>query len=205
MLIEKLLIDELASLYLYVFVSLFQNMAYMGNFRIGNGFDVHLLADGLTFTLGGIEIEHSKGCVAHSDGDVAIHALCDALLGSLSLGDIGHLYPDTSDEFKGIDSKILLERTYKIIIERGWRLSNADITIILQRPKIAQYIEKMKSTLMEVIDKVEGDFAKETEESNVHQMSRISVKATTTEKVGFVGREEGIAAYASVLLVKKFA
>jgi len=100
-------------------------------FRIGNGYDIHQLADGLTLTLGGLEIPHTKGCVAHSDGDVLIHALCDALLGALALGDIGHLFPDTSDEFKGIDSKILLSRVMAIVHEKRWKLINADMTLLL--------------------------------------------------------------------------
>ncbi len=155
--------------------------------RIGNGYDVHLLADGLPFFLGGIKVEHTKGCVAHSDGDTLIHALCDALLGTLALGDIGKHFPDSSAEFKGIDSKILLERTYALIKERGYELVNADCTILLQRPKIAPYILKMRSCLASVLG-VDED--------------RISVKATTTEGAGFVGREEAIAVYATVLVCR---
>ena len=108
--------------------------------RIGNGYDVHALAQGLPLWLGGVKIESETGCVAHSDGDVAIHALCDALLGALALGDIGRHFPDSSDEFKGIDSKILLERTMEMVSEAGYRVGNADITIALQRPKLAPYI-----------------------------------------------------------------
>ncbi len=156
--------------------------------RIGNGYDVHRLADGLPFYLGGIKVEHTKGCVAHSDGDTLIHALCDALLGALALGDIGKHFPDTSAEFKGIDSKILLDRTYSLIREQGYELVNADCTILLQRPKIAPYILPMREKLASVM-KVDKNI--------------ISVKATTTEGVGFVGREEAIAVYATVLVEKK--
>lgn len=155
--------------------------------RIGNGYDVHLLENNLPFWLGGIHIEHSKGCVAHSDGDTLIHALCDALLGALALGDIGKHFPDTSLEFKGIDSKILLQRTYSLILERGYTLVNADCTILLQKPKIAPYITAMRECLAAVI--------------NVNP-SRISVKATTTEGAGFVGREEAVAVYVTVLIEK---
>ncbi|MEF9986240.1 MAG: 2-C-methyl-D-erythritol 2,4-cyclodiphosphate synthase [Bacteroidales bacterium] len=155
--------------------------------RIGNGYDVHLLADELPFWLGGVLIKHTKGCVAYSDGDTLIHALCDALLGTLALGDIGKHFPDTSLEFKGIDSKILLQRTYSLILERGYKLVNADCTILLQKPKIAPYILVMRQCLANILN-VDPD--------------RISVKATTTEGVGFVGREEAIAVYATVLIEK---
>lgn len=158
------------------------------DFRIGNGYDVHLLAEGLPFWLGGIRIAHTKGCIAHSDGDTLIHALCDALLGALSLGDIGKHFPDTSAELKGIDSKILLTRTCSLITERGYKLVNADCTILLQRPKIALYIVPMRECLASLLQ-VGPD--------------RISVKATTTEGAGFVGREEAVAVYATVLLQKE--
>ena len=156
--------------------------------RIGNGYDVHLLADGLPFWLGGVKVEHTKGCVAHSDGDTLIHALCDAMLGALALGDIGKHFPDTSAEFKGIDSKILLDRTYGLIKSLGYELVNADCTILLQKPKIAPYIIPMRETLASVMGV---------------DASQISVKATTTEGAGFVGREEAIAVYATVLIAKK--
>ena len=154
-------------------------------FRVGNGYDVHLLAEGLPLWLGGIRIEHTKGCVAHSDGDVLIHALCDALLGALALGDIGKHFPDTSAEFKGIDSKILLKRTYSMVKERGYKLVNVDCTLLLQRPKVAPYINLMRETLASVMGV---------------EVGRVSVKATTTEGAGFVGREEGVAVYATALL-----
>lgn len=159
----------------------------MKDFRIGNGYDVHALAEGLPLWLGGIMIDSPFGCIAHSDGDVAIHALCDAILGALALGDIGMHFPDTSDEFKGIDSKILLKRTMGLIEETGWQVVNADITIAMQRPKLAPYIVRMRETL-----------------SGIMRVSpeRVSVKATTTEKLGFVGRGEGCEVYAIVLLGK---
>lgn len=175
-------------------------------FRIGNGYDVHLLAPGLRLVLGGVDIPHTKGLIAHSDGDVAIHALCDALLGALSLGDIGHHFPDSSAEFKGIDSKILLRRTYNLILERGYRLVNADITILLQKPKVAPYILKMRETLAETLSASAKGFCHSRgispDSGYACSMEDISVKATTTEGAGFVGREEGVAVYATVLVEK---
>lgn len=159
----------------------------MTQFRIGNGYDVHALAEGESLILGGIRIEHTKGTVAHSDGDVAIHALCDALLGALALGDIGKHFPDSSAEFKGIDSTILLKRVMELIRNQGYELSNADITIAMQKPKLAPFIPLMRERIAQVM--------------NV-ETSAISVKATTTEKLGFVGREEGVEVYASVLVYK---
>ena len=155
--------------------------------RIGNGYDVHALAPGLPMWLGGVHIPSETGFVAHSDGDVAIHALCDALLGALALGDIGHLFPDTSDEWKGIDSKILLGKVVDLVGERGWRVGNADITIALQRPKLAPHILSMRETLAGVMG-VPAD--------------AVSVKATTTERLGFVGRCEGCEVWASVTVIK---
>ncbi|MCD8186047.1 MAG: 2-C-methyl-D-erythritol 2,4-cyclodiphosphate synthase [Rikenellaceae bacterium] len=155
------------------------------NFRIGNGYDVHALARDLPLWLGGIQIEHSRGCIAHSDGDVAIHALCDALLGAAALQDIGFHFPDTDADFKGIDSKILLGRTVALLREHGYSVGNADLTICLQRPKIKDRIPQIRRTLARTMGIETG---------------QISVKATTTEKLGFVGREEGIAAYATVLI-----
>ena len=156
-------------------------------FRIGNGYDVHALAPGLDLWLGGVKVESPIGCIAHSDGDVAIHALCDAILGALALGDIGKHFPDTSDEFKGIDSKILLERVMALIRQEGWEVGNVDITIALQRPKLAPYIRSMRDTLAAVMG---------------IGVDRVSVKATTTEKLGFVGRSEGCEVYAVALLTK---
>jgi len=154
-------------------------------FRVGNGYDVHQLAEGLPLVLGGVKIPHTKGCVAHSDGDVLIHAVCDALLGALALGDIGQHFPDTSDEFSGIDSKILLQRVAAMIRERGWEVVNIDGTLLAQKPKIAPYVPQMRQALADVLGL---------------PVDTVSVKATTTERLGFVGREEGIAAEAVCLL-----
>ena len=156
--------------------------------RIGNGYDVHALAEGLPLWLGGVLIESPIGCIAHSDGDVAIHALCDALLGALALGDIGKHFPDTSNEFKGIDSKILLDRVMGLIRTEGRTVANADITIAMQRPKLAPYIIPMRECLASVMG---------------ISVDRVSVKATTTEKLGFVGRSEGCEVYAVALLTKE--
>ena len=153
--------------------------------RIGNGYDVHALAEGLPLWLGGVQVESPIGCIAHSDGDVAIHALCDALLGALALGDIGKHFPDTSDEYKGIDSKILLERVMELLEKEGWHVINVDITIAMQRPKLAPYIVPMRECMAGIMD---------------ISPARVSVKATTTEKLGFVGRSEGCEVYAVALL-----
>ena len=153
--------------------------------RIGQGYDVHQLREGLPMWLGGVQIESSIGFVAHSDGDVAIHALCDALLGALALGDIGHLFPDTSDEWKGISSTILLQKVMEKVSALGWKVVNADITIALQRPKIASRVADMREHLAPVLGV---------------EPSRVSVKATTTERLGFVGRGEGCEVWAVVLL-----
>ena len=156
--------------------------------RIGNGYDVHALAPGLPLWLGGIQVESPIGCIAHSDGDVAIHALCDALLGALALGDIGKHFPDTSDEFAGIDSKILLARVMELVRSEGWAVGNVDITIAMQKPKLAPYIIPMRECLASIMDMPIG---------------AVSVKATTTEKLGFVGRSEGCEVYAVALLKKE--
>ncbi len=158
------------------------------NIRIGNGYDVHALAEGLPLWLGGVRIDSPIGCIAHSDGDVAIHALCDALLGALALGDIGKHFPDTSDEFKGIDSKILLRRVMGLIEAEGWSVVNVDVTIAMQRPKLAPYIVAMRECMASIMGCSAG---------------QVSVKATTTEKLGFVGRSEGCEVYAVALLEKK--
>jgi len=160
----------------------------MKDIRIGHGYDVHALAEGLRLVIGGVEIEHTKGCVAHSDGDVAIHAICDAMLGALALGDIGKLFPDTSMEFKGIDSKILLRRVCDVIAERGYKVGNVDCTIAMQRPKLRPHIDTMRSTLASVMGL---------------DVDRVSVKATTTERLGFEGREEGVSVHSVVLLYKE--
>lgn len=159
-------------------------MAYQ--FKIGHGYDVHALAEGLDLWLGGVQINHEKGCVAHSDGDVAIHAICDALLGAAALGDIGKLFPDTDAKYKGIDSTILLKEVVDIISAKGYNISHIDCTIAMQRPKLRPYIDAMRARLAEVVG---------------IDIERISVKATTTERLGFEGREEGVSATAVVLLI----
>lgn len=155
--------------------------------RIGNGYDVHALTEGLELWLGGVRVESPIGCIAHSDGDVAIHALCDALLGALALGDIGKHFPDTSDEFAGIDSKILLARVVSLVRSKEWEIGNVDVTIAMQRPKLAPYIMAMRETMAGVMGV---------------SVDNVSVKATTTEKLGFVGRGEGCEVYAVALLKK---
>lgn len=158
------------------------------SFRIGQGYDVHRLGEGESLWLGGVLIPHSKGTVAHSDGDVLIHAICDALLGAVNLGDIGVHFPDKSPEFKNIDSKILLKKTWQLVKQKGFEIVNVDSTISAQQPKLKPYIPDMVSTMAKVTGVEPG---------------QISVKATTTEKLGFEGREEGISALAVVLLQKK--
>ncbi|MFI3260063.1 MAG: 2-C-methyl-D-erythritol 2,4-cyclodiphosphate synthase [Rikenellaceae bacterium] len=154
-------------------------------FRIGEGFDVHKLEEGLSLTLGGVTLLHSKGCVAHSDGDVVIHAICDALLGAAALGDIGLHFPDTSAEFKAIDSKILLRRVCALLSERGYLIGNVDCTIRMQRPKLRPHIDSMREALASVMG---------------IGVDQVSVKATTTEKLGFEGREEGVSTSAIAMI-----
>ena len=158
------------------------------DFRIGQGYDVHALAEGLPMWLGGVQIPSETGFVAHSDGDVAIHALCDALLGALAIGDIGHLFPDTDDRWKGVDSKELLAAVLARPEFAGWQVVNADITIALQAPKLAPYIAEMRHTLARIMGV---------------GVDRVSVKATTTERLGFVGRKEGCEVWAIVLIERK--
>lgn len=157
------------------------------NIRVGYGYDVHQLAEGKELYLGGIKIPHTKGCIAHSDGDVLIHAICDAILGAAAMRDIGYHFPDTAQKYKNIDSKILLQQTLDIVSGKGYSIVNIDSTICLQQPKISNYIPEMVKTLANILD---------TDQEN------ISVKATTTEKLGFIGREEGISAHAVVLIKK---
>ncbi|MBN2806344.1 MAG: 2-C-methyl-D-erythritol 2,4-cyclodiphosphate synthase [Prolixibacteraceae bacterium] len=157
-------------------------------FRIGNGYDVHALAEGETLWLGGICIPHEKGTLAHSDGDVLIHAICDALLGALALGDIGQHFPDTDPAYRNIDSKILLKHCMKLVNQKGYDLVNIDSTICAQRPKLKDYLPEMRQTMAALLEL---------------PAENISVKATTTEKLGFVGREEGMEAHAVVLLQKR--
>ena len=158
----------------------------MNKIRIGQGFDVHAFTTGDFVVLGGVKIKHSAALKAHSDGDVVLHALCDALLGSLALGDIGKHFPDTDPAYSGCDSRQLLKHVYALVKEKGCYLQNADITVMAQAPKLAPHIDTMRATIAE--DLAVG-------------VDAISVKATTTEKLGFTGREEGIAAQASVLVV----
>lgn len=153
--------------------------------RIGHGFDVHRFGEGFFVTLGGVKIPFHKGLIAHSDGDVLIHAVCDALLGACGLGDIGRHFPDTDPQYKGIDSRQLLRHVVALVNQQGWQLLNMDATIIAQAPKMLPHIEKMKTLLAE-------DLAAD--------LTQINIKATTTEQLGFVGREEGIATHAVVLL-----
>lgn len=155
--------------------------------RIGYGYDVHQLAENHPFWLGGIEIPHTHGAVGHSDADVLLHVICDALLGALALRDIGFHFPDTDPKYKGVDSKRLLQHTYDLVTEAGWKLGNLDSTICLQRPKIAPHIESMRQCIAGILG------------VELHQ---VSIKATTTEHLGFVGKEEGISAHAVVLLEK---
>lgn len=157
-------------------------------FRIGYGYDVHRLAVGESLWLGGILIEHDKGTVAHSDGDVIIHALCDAMLGAVKLRDIGYHFPDNSADFKNVDSKILLAKVKELVESKGYVLGNADITIAAQKPKLKNHIPLMEQKLTEVLQADD---------------QAISIKATTTEQLGFEGREEGMSAHAVVLLMKK--
>jgi len=157
------------------------------NFRIGFGYDVHQLSEGYNLTLGGIKIQHKKGSVGHSDADVLIHVICDALLGAANLRDIGYHFPDSDPKYKNIDSKKLLIQVVKLIQEKGYSIGNIDSTVCLQEPKIKSYIPDMIKCLSETM-KIEQD--------------GISIKATTTEKMGFTGREEGIEAYAVVLIYK---
>jgi len=157
-------------------------------FRIGIGYDVHPLVEGRKLIVGGVLIPSAFGADGHSDADVLIHAIADALLGSLALGDIGHHFPPDNEKFKDLDSTIILASVYNLIVQKGYTLGNLDAVVVLQKPKIAPYIDKMRERLAQVMQ-VNPD--------------QISVKATTTEHLGFVGRSEGVAAYASVLVIKK--
>ena len=154
-------------------------------YRIGTGTDYHQLVAGRNLWIGGIQIPHALGALGHSDADVLLHAICDAMLGALSLGDIGYHFPDTSADFKNIDSKILLKKTFDLIAARGYRVVNVDSTLCLEAPKIKPYVKQMQETIAAILQVTAND---------------VSVKATTTEKLGFVGREEGLMANAVVLL-----
>ena len=157
------------------------------NYRIGHGYDVHKLENGEKFVIGGIEIDHDKGAVGHSDADIIIHVICDSILGALSEGDIGKHFPDTNEKYKGIDSKELLLEVLETLHKKGFEINNIDVTVLLQRPKLRNHIDKMIETLSAVmkIDK-----------------KKLSIKATTTEGLGFVGREEGVAAHCVTLINK---
>lgn len=156
--------------------------------RIGYGFDVHQLAEGFDLWLGGVKIPHTKGSVGHSDADVLLHAICDAILGALALGDIGQHFPDTDSNYKGIDSKLLLEKVILLAHEKGYRVGNIDSSLCLERPKVMKYAAEMR-TIIAHICQIEAD--------------DVSIKATTSEKMGYVGREEGLWASAVVLMLKK--
>jgi 2-C-methyl-D-erythritol 2,4-cyclodiphosphate synthase len=157
------------------------------NIRIGQGIDFHRLEKGFDLWLGGVKIPSEKGCIAHSDGDVLLHAICDAMLGSAGLEDIGHYFPDSSNKYRNIDSKILLKETFDLIRQKGYVINNIDSTVCLENPKISPFIQEMKNTISAIV---------ETNPENV------TVKATTTEKMGYIGREEGIVALAVVLITK---
>lgn len=158
------------------------------SYRIGSGVDFHQMVEGRELWIGGVNVPHHKGALGHSDADVLLHAICDAMLGALCLGDIGVHFPDSAIEFKNIDSKILLKRTADLINNEGYKVVNIDSTLCLEEPKIKPFVHVMQKTIAEVIGVTEKD---------------ISIKATTTETMGFVGREEGLMAYATVLLQKK--
>lgn len=166
---------------------LYFTFSYTMDIRIGSGIDFHQLVENRDFWIGGILVPHHKGALGHSDADVLLHAVCDALLGSLGLGDIGFHFPDTDNAYKGIDSKILLHRSYRLVKERGYRLVNLDATLCLQAPKIKPYIPEMQKTMAGILE-ISPD--------------NISIKATTTEQLSFIGREEGVCAMASVLVRK---
>ncbi len=155
------------------------------SFRTGFGIDFHQLVEGRGFWMGGVKLSHSKGALGHSDADVLLHAICDALLGAACLGDIGVHFPDTSEEYKNIDSKILLKKTYYLISNAGYKIENIDSTVCLEIPKIKPYISEMQKIIASIL---------------LLNENAVSIKATTTERLGFIGREEGVSAYASVLL-----
>jgi len=156
--------------------------------RIGHGFDVHKFGGQGPVIIAGVAVEHEQGLIAHSDGDVALHALCDALLGACAMGDIGHHFPDTDAEYSGVDSRILLRHVWALITDRGYQMGNLDLTIVAQAPKMAPHIQAMRETIAEDL---------------TCELSQVNVKATTTEKLGYVGRKEGISSHAVVLLMKK--
>lgn len=156
-------------------------------FRIGHGYDVHALGEGLRLVLGGVEIPHSKGCIAHSDGDVLVHAICDALLGAAALGDIGKHFPDTDAKYKGIDSLVLLKHVVELLHKEGYTISNIDSTIAMQRPKLRPHIDLMRERIAAAAGL---------------SVEQVSVKATTTEHLGFEGEEKGVSATAVCIVIK---
>ena len=156
-------------------------------YRIGSGVDFHQLEEGREFWLGGVQIPHHKGATGHSDADVLLHAICDALLGALCLGDIGKHFPNTDEQYRNIDSKILLQKSFQLVAEKGYAVVNIDTTVCLENPKIMRFVPEMQKEIAGILNIGTGD---------------ISIKATTTEKMGFAGREEGLMAYATVLLTK---
>ncbi len=158
------------------------------SYRIGSGVDFHQLVQGRELWIGGVKIPHTKGALGHSDADVLLHAICDALLGALALGDIGVHFPDTDMRFKNIDSKILLTETYNLIKSKSYKIVNVDSTLCLQEPKIKPYVPQMQQIIAAIL--------------NI-EITDVSIKATTTEKMGFIGREEGLTAYATILLCKE--
>ena len=158
------------------------------SYRIGSGVDFHQLEEGKELWLGGVHVPHTKGAVGHSDADVLLHAICDALLGALALGDIGKHFPNTDPAYKGIDSKILLQKTYELVAAKGFRVINVDSTVCLENPKIMKYAPEMQEKIAGILHVTVDD---------------ISIKATTTETMGFAGREEGLVAYATALLQKQ--
>lgn len=160
----------------------------MANIRVGFGYDVHRLVENRALWLGGIRLEYDKGLLGHSDADVLIHAICDALLGAANMRDIGYHFPDTAGEFENIDSKVLLKKTVQLIATKGYTVGNVDVTVCAERPKLNPYIPRMKQVLAAVMEVDEDE---------------VSIKATTTEKLGFTGRQEGISAYATVLIERK--
>lgn len=170
-----------------LFLTFLNPKTFFMSFRIGQGIDFHQLQEGRDFWLGGIKIPHTKGCIGHSDADVLLHAISDALLGALGLGDIGLHFPDTDPAYKNIDSKVLLRRSYNMVREKGFWLVNIDSTLLLQQPKVRPYISQMQETIARIVHLSPED---------------VSIKATTTEHMSFVGREEGVAALANILLQK---
>jgi len=161
---------------------------FVMSYRIGSGIDFHQLVAGRDLWIGGIKIPHHKGALGHSDADVLLHAVCDAMLGALCLGDIGVHFPDTDNNYKNIDSKILLAKSFELIKSRGYKVVNVDSTLCLEQPKIKPYVAQMQEVIAAILEITAAD---------------VSVKATTTEKMGFVGREEGLTAYATILLFKE--